>query len=386
MREKVGIVAVAQTSYEAAHDKWRSHELTYHTVEKVLQDTGLKFTNDGTGIDAAVSSSNWIMEGRGISNLPHSDVAGGHLRCETKVSTEGSNAAALAIIQILSGKYDVLLVTASCKESNANQSIVDNFCFEPVFHQKLGLDFLQVAALQQSSYMHKYGISREQCAKVVKKNRRNGLKNPNVRFGGDVSVEDVMGAAMMSYPITSQEIRPVCDGACTLILANEEKTRKLTDKPVWITGMGQSYDVHFIGERDLSGSQALSLSAEKAYQMAGITDPAAELDIAEVSEHYAYQELIWTEALGLCPQGEGGKFIDSGATQINGKIPVNPSGGVLSGNPRMVAGLTRVAECAAQLREEADERQIDGAKKALAHGTNGPCGQEHCVLILEKGF
>jgi acetyl-CoA C-acetyltransferase len=71
---------------------------------------------------------------------------------------------------------------------------------------------------------------------------------------------------------------------------------------------------------------------------------------------------------------------------MNGKVPVNPSGGVLSGNPRMVAGLTRVVECALQLREEADERQIDGAKKALAHGTNGPSGQEHCVLILEKGF
>ncbi len=386
MGNKVGIVAVAQTSYEAAHDKWRSHELTYHTVEKVLQDTGLKFTDDGTGIDAAVSSSNWIMEGRGISNLPHSDVAGGHLRCETKVSTEGSNAVALGVIQILSGKYDVILVTASCKESNASQSIVDNFCFEPIFHQKLGLDFLQAAALQQSSYMHTYGISREQCAKVVEKNRRNGLKNPNVRFGGDVSVDDVMGAAMMAYPITSQEIRPVCDGACTVILANEEKSRKLTDKPVWITGMGQSYDVHFVGERDLAGSQALSHSAKQAYQMAGITDPATEIDLVEVSEHYAYQELIWTEALGLCSQGEGGKFIDSGTTQINGKIPVNPSGGVLSGNPRMVAGLTRVAECALQLWEDAGERQINGAKKALAHGTSGPCGQEHCVLILEKGF
>jgi acetyl-CoA C-acetyltransferase len=195
-----------------------------------------------------------------------------------------------------------------------------------------------------------------------------------------------MNAPVMSYPITSQEIRPVCDGACTLILANEEKTKKLTDKPVWITGMGQSYDVHFIGERDLASSKALSHSARQAYQMAGITDPAAQLDVLEVSEHYAYQELIWTEALGLCDQGEGGKLINSGATQINGKVPVNPSGGVLSGNPRMVAGLTRLAECALQLREEADERQIDGAKKALAHGTNGACGQEHCVFILEKGF
>ena len=386
MRERVGIVAVAQTSYEAAHDWWRSHELTSHTVEKVLEETGLNWAKDGTGIDSTVSCSNWIMEGRAISNVSHGDVAGSHLRCEIKVSTEGANAVAFAMIQILSGKYDVILVTSCCKESNTNQSIVDNFCFEPIFHQKLGLDFLQAAALQQTRYMHKCGISREQCAAVVVKNRKNGLNNPNVRFGADLGLEEVMNAPMLAYPITSQEIRPVCDGACTLILATEEKARKLTGKPVWITGMGQSYDVHFLGDRELAESLSLQEAAKQAYKMAEIADPAKELDLAETSEHHAYEELLWTEGLGLCPPGEGGKLLDSGATQIGGRIPVNPSGGVLSGNPRLVAGMARVIEGALQLREEAGERQIDGARRALVHGTNGPCGQEHCVLILEKGF
>jgi acetyl-CoA C-acetyltransferase len=386
MVERVGIVAVAQTSYEAAHDEWASHELTYHTVEKVLEETGLTWAKDGTGIDASVTCSNWLMEGRGISNMPHSQVAGGHLRCETKVSTEGCAAVFYAMIQILSGHYDVVLVTAACKESNTNQSIVDNFCFEPIFHQKLGLDFLQAAGLQQMRYMHKYGISREQCAQVVVKNRRNGLKNPNVRFGAELRVEDVMGSKIMAYPITSQEIRPVCDGACALILAKEEKAKRLTNKPVWIAGVGQSYDVNFLGERELAESLSLEHAAKQAYKMAGIADPTKELSLVEASEHYAYQELMWTEGLGLCQHGEGGKFIDSGATQVGGQMPINPSGGVLSGNPRMVAGLVRVIECALQLRGEAGERQIDGGRKALAHGTNGPCGQQHCVVILEKGF
>lgn len=386
MADRVGIVAVAQTTYEAAHDNWRSHELTHHTVQKVLEETGLKFVSDGTGIDATVSSSNWLMEGRGISNLPHGDVAGAHLRCETKVSTEGINAVALAVIQILAGKYDVVLVTACCKESNANQSIIDNFCFEPIFHQKLGIDFLQAAALQQSQYMASHGISNEQCAMVVEKNRSNGLKNSNTRFSGNTSVEEVLNSRMMSYPITAHQMRPSCDGAATLILANEEKTRKLTSKPVWITGMGQAYDTHFIGERNLAESLALTTAAKQAYAMANIADPKNEFDLVELSEHYAYQELLWTEALNLCPSGEGGKFMESGDSRINGPIPVNPSGGVLSGNPRMVAGLTRVVECALQLRGEAGERQIDRASKALAHGTNGPCGQEHCVFVLEKGF
>ena len=98
------------------------------------------------------------------------------------------------------------------------------------------------------------------------KNRSNGLKNPNVRFGADLSPGEVMGSRMMAYPITAQEIRPVCDGACALILATEEKAKKLTNKPLWIIGIGQSYDVHFLGERELAESLALEQAAKQAYE------------------------------------------------------------------------------------------------------------------------
>ncbi|MCX6000740.1 MAG: thiolase family protein [Chloroflexi bacterium] len=386
MKERVGIVAVAQTTYEGSHDRWRSHELTSQTVDKVVEETGLTWAKDGSGIDATVTCSNWLMEGRAIANVTHGDVAGSHLRTEVKVSTEGINAVAFAMIQILSGHHDVILVTACCKESNANQSIIDNFCFEPVFHQKLGLDFVQAAALGQMQYMHRYGISREQCARVVVKNRKNGLSNPQVRFGASISPDEVMNAPFLSYPITAKEVRPACDGACSLILAREDKARKLTGRPVWITGMGQSYDAHFLGDRDLAEPRSLQAAAKQAYKMAGISNPGRDINLFEISEHYAYEELLWTEALGLCGPGGAGRLVDSGGTQIGGATPVNPSGGVLSGNPRMVAGMVRVVEGALQLRGEAGGRQVEGARRALAHGSNGPCGQEQCVLILEKGF
>ena len=195
-----------------------------------------------------------------------------------------------------------------------------------------------------------------------------------------------MGSTMLAYPITFSERKPVCDGAVSLILATEEKAKKLTDKPVWITGFGSSFDVHNLGERDLSESISLETAAKKAYKMAGITDPVKELGLVELSEHYAYQEMLWSEGLGLCQRGEGGKLLDSGATARDGKIPINVSGGLLCGNPRLVAGMNRVVECALQLRGEAGERQIDVGNKVLAHGTSGPCGQQHCTLILEKGF
>jgi acetyl-CoA C-acetyltransferase len=118
--------------------------------------------------------------------------------------------------------------------------------------------------------------------------------------------------------------------------------------------------------------------------MGGITNPLKEFDVAEISEHYSYQELLWSEGLGLCGKGEGGKLIDSGKTEMGGELPVNPSGGVLSGIPHCLAGMHSVVECALQLRGEAGDRQVKGAKKALAHGVDGPAGQLQCVITLEK--
>ena len=118
--------------------------------------------------------------------------------------------------------------------------------------------------------------------------------------------------------------------------------------------------------------------------MAGIGRPFGEIDVAEISEEYSYQELLWMEGLGFCGRGEAGKLIDSGKTKLGGKLPVNPSGGVLSGNPNGVAGMVRVAEAALQLRGEAGDRQVKGAKVALAHGVTGICGQHQAVMILGK--
>ena len=107
-----------------------------------------------------------------------------------------------------------------------------------------------------------------------------------------------------------------------------------------------------------------------------------ELDVAEISAEYSYQELLWYEGLGFCDRGEGGNLMDSGITEMSGKLPVNPSGGVMAGNPMQVAGTARVAEATLQLRSEAGDRQVENVKNALAHGFYGPCGQSQCILIL----
>jgi acetyl-CoA C-acetyltransferase len=288
-------------------------------------------------------------------------------------------------MQILSGHHDVVLVVSHCQESQTEARLIENFGIDHIYHRQLGLDFLSGAAMQANRYMHKYGISRQQCAQVVVKNRSNAKRNPFAQSPADLSIKDVISSPMLAYPVTVLDTKPVSDGACALLLATEDKAKKLTDKPVWIKGIANCYDTHYPGDRDLADCASLVSAAKKAYFMAGITNPFREIDVAEISENFSYQELLWMEGLGFCQQGEGGQLIDSRATEIGGELPVNPSGGLLSGVPITVAGLSRVAEAARQLRGEAGEHQIPEARVALAHGTAGLCGQVHCVVVLEKG-
>jgi acetyl-CoA C-acetyltransferase len=137
-----------------------------------------------------------------------------------------------------------------------------------------------------------------------------------------------------------------------------------------------------LGDRDLSDVGILQAAAKKAYDMAGIRNPNKEINVAEVYDAFSYMELMWMEGLGFCDRGAGGAFIDSGKTEMDGSLPVNPSGGVLSAHPVLAAGLARVAEAVLQLRGEAGARQVAGAKVALAHGIEGACAQGHCVFVL----
>ena len=382
MAERVGIVAVAQTKYHPNRADANEGELVYEAIKQVLQETGLTFAQDGTGIDASITCSQDFWDGRTISSCNVMSYVGSHHSDEDKVAEDSLNAVYTAAARILSGHQDIVLVASHCKESQADKRGIENAAFDPIFMRVLGLDFLSAAALQARRYMYKYGITPGQCARVVVKNRGNARKNPFAQEPLDITVEDVLGSQILASPIRQLDTKPTSDGACAMILAREKKAKKLTAKPVWILGVSNCYETHYLGDRDLAECDALVAAAKKAYSMAGITDPMKQINVAEISEEYSYQELLWMEGLGLCSRGEAGKMIDAGVTRMGGQLPVNPSGGMLSGNPTVVAGMTRVAEAVLQLRGEAGERQVAGAKRALAHGFTGACGQLQGVMIL----
>jgi acetyl-CoA C-acetyltransferase len=389
MREQVGIVAVAQTKFSSSRKEASYGEMIWEVVHRVLTETGLKFEaqereDKSPFIDKIISCSEDYWQGRTISDCLYHLEMGALGMDVTKVASDGSFAFYHAFVSILSGQHDIILIVAYRKESETIKSMVENAAFDPIYLRPLGIDFLMAAAMQANRYMHKYGISEEQCAEVVVKNKKNAFLNPYAQEPMELTVKNVLESEMLSYPIKHLDYKPVSDGACAVILAKEDIAKSLADAPVWIAGVGSCYDVHNPGDRDLSDCLSLEIASKKACEMAGIIDPSKEIHIAEISEEYSYQELLWMEGLGLCGRGQAGKLIEEGVTRIGGEMPVNPSGGVLSGNPSGVSGLVRIAEAFLQLKGEAGRRQVAKAQTALAHGFYGQNGQAHCVSILRK--
>lgn len=382
MAGRAGIVAAAVTKFEAAKPYQHLMDLVLEVTDKAVAAAGISLKDD---VEAVVSCSQDHWDGRTISSMPIPDIVCSHLKDESKVAGDGAYAVLYGAMHILSGDNNLILVVSHCEESITDGIMIENWSIDHIFHRMLGLDYTMGAAMQARRYMDKYKVTPEQFAKIVVKNKGNALKNVYAQEAVNLTVDQVLKSKMLADPITELQRKPVSDGACAMIMASEDVARKLTPNPVWITGAGNYYEAHNPGDRDLVECDALVNAARKAYKMAGINNPQKDIDLVELSEYYAYQEMLWSEGLGLCARGEGGKLIDSGSTQMKGSLPINPSGGLLSGIPVTVAGMSRVAEAVWQLQGKAGEHQVDGAKRAVAHGCGGLCGQMHCVLVLEKG-
>ena len=383
MLRKVAIVSAHQTKFEASKPDERFQEMCYPLVKKCLEETGLDYV-PGRGIDFAITCSDDFFDQRTISDGPMGDLVGaGRWGGEEKVASDGAQAIQYAAAGIASGHYDIVIVLAHAKESQVDsRNIVTFHAFEPFYSRFLGLDYTQALGLQAESYMHKWGITEQQLAKVTARALKNGKNNPYAQRTGDFSVNDIMKSKKIVSPIKELDLYPTSDGAVCMILAEEKKARFLTEKPVWITGYGNCYDSYYLGDRNLWEAMSLSVAAGRAYRLAGVTNPIDDLDVAEISVQASYQEPLWYEGLGFADPGEGMKLFESGETDMGKKLPVNPSGGQLCGNPLLLSGIVRAAECFLQLRGEAQKHQVKGTKRALAHGVVGPAGQFHSVLVL----
>lgn len=264
---------------------------------------------------------------------------------------------------IASGMFDTCLVVAEEKMSSAFPHPAGAFLtiFDHTTEQPLKPTLLWIFSIEMNRFMNAHGYRKEDIAQVAVKNKRNALDHPAAQLGAEITAQDVLDSEVMAWPVNRFDVSPTSDGAVALVLAAEHVARRVTEKPVWLDGVGYTLDTAYWTTRDLYYPDYVEVAARKAYEMAGIKEPDKEIDIAEPYDPFTYKELHHLEGLMLCPRGGSVEMLLSGDTQRDGRLPVCPSGGLLGvGNPITAAGLMKVAELFWQLRGEAGARQVPG--------------------------
>jgi acetyl-CoA C-acetyltransferase len=378
--EKVGIVGYNQVKLYSEANYGR-YEMIFEAVRGAIDKAGLKKKD----ITTVISCTNDYYDGRTISNCFTVEVGGGYLVDESKVEMDGAHAVLYGLLRILSGNHKLAVVWGGSMPSCFPYHSARLYETDPTWERPLAyVNDITAAGFQMRAYMEKYGVSKEDIAKVAVKNRKNAAKNPlalKEAQNPNITAKDVLESDIYADPVTELMVAQPCDGVAALLLAPEKQALKITDNPVWITGVGWNQDTYYLGDKDLSGCKSLELAGKMAYSAAGVKNPRNEVQVAELFESYAHEELIFTEALGLTDKGKATEL----NTNIDGTLPINPSGGAISGNPPCGTGLIRIIEATKQIAGEAGNYQVGGVKKAIASGQIGICAQNSIVYVLEGG-
>ena len=375
----VAIVGVGMIKFGRFPEKELT-ELGAQACLLALKDAGMTMKDIQTLVAGNLLESNAtvgqrIMKEIGQTGIPVLNVANA---CAT-----GSTAFREAYMSVASGMYDIalavgceqmgkmgLLGTGGGRGSISPEGIVGSGLMPAVFGQA-GVE-----------HMNKYGTTAEQFAKVAVKNHKHSIHNPYAQYQKEMSLDEVMNARMVAWPNTLYMCCPTGDGAAAAIVTTMEKAKQYTTTPIKVGASVLTSDPWT--ERDLTMMDINTLTrnaAKEAYETAGIGPD--DLDVIELHDCFATAELLHYENLGLCAEGEAGRMIDEGETTIGGRIPVAPSGGLLSkGHPLGATGVANICEIVWHLRGEAGDRQVEGAKVGLAHviGLGSAC----TIQILQR--
>ncbi|MDZ4278875.1 MAG: thiolase domain-containing protein, partial [Dehalococcoidia bacterium] len=222
------------------------------------------------------------------------------------------------------------------------------------------------------AYMRRSNAPDDIGIKVALKDRLNALRNPYAHIQiEDITYEMIAQSPMLWEPVRFHETCPSSDGACAMVLTDERGASRGSRPPAWVLATAMRSEPTMFAGRDQVNPRAGRECAADVYRQAGITDPRRQIDVAEVYVPFSWYEPMWMENLGFAEEGAGWKMTLDGATALDGELPVNPSGGVLSSNPIGASGMIRFAEAAMQVRRQAGEHQVDGVRVALGHAYGG---------------
>lgn len=369
-KQIAAVLGTGQTRHASRRTDVSMAGLCREAVDRAMADAEVGWDE----VDAVVvGKAPDLFEGVMMPELVLADALGATgkplLRVHTAGSVGGSTANVAASL-VQGGVHRRVLAVAFEKQSESNAMWA--LSIMPPFSMPVGAGAGGYFAPHVRSYIRRSGAPPHVGAMVAVKDRRNGSRNPwaHVRQA-DLTVESVLASQMLWDPIRYDETCPSSDGACAMVLG-DEPAAEATGRPVaWIHATAMRTEPTTFAGRDQVSPQAGRDAAAALWAQAGITDPLSEVDVAEIYVPFSWFEPMWLENLGFAAEGEGWKLTESGETAIGGRLPVNPSGGVLSSNPIGASGMLRFAEAAMQVMGRAGEHQVDGAHTALGHAYGG---------------
>ncbi len=387
MRE-VAIIGAGTTKFG---ELWESsfRDIAVEAGIRAIEDAGISGEDIEALYGGNMSAGRFIeQEHIGALIADYSGLAGLHIPATRTEAACASGALALhlAVISVASGWYDLVIAAGVEKMTDVESDVAEDLLassvdrkWEAIYGATLPSLFAQMAR----THMEKYRTTKEQMAKVAVKNHANAVHNPYAQYQRGITIANVLASPLVADPLHVLDCSSIADGAAAVVLCAAEKAKKYTDSPVYVKASAQASDTLSLHDRrDITTMDATVFAAKKAYQMASL-EPS-QIDLAEVHDSYTIAEIIAIEDLGFFDKGEGGRATEEGETEIGGRIPINPSGGLKAcGHPLGATGIRQAVEITQQLRGEAGKRQVPNAKVGLTHNIGGTGGTA-IVHILSR--
>jgi acetyl-CoA C-acetyltransferase len=287
---------------------------------------------------------------------------------------------------IQAGDAEIVAVQGLSKSSNMlTHDELLTFAIDPLYGRQLRESPMFVAGLEMSRFLHETGTTRQQCAEVVVRNRRNALRNPRAGHGCVLELEQVLASEPVCEPLCRLDISPKSDGAVVAVLASEEAVRSLDASPVWVRGIGWCTETPNLESHAWGAAPYMRSAAQMAYRMAGIRSPRSQIDFFEVNDAFSYKQLVHLVALDVFLPNEVGPAAAAGVTEPGGELPVNVSGGSLGMGATMeLDGGQRLLEVVLQLRGQAGESQLRDVSTGLAASWRGVPTTTGAVAVLSN--
>ena len=376
---RAAIVGVAESDLGRTPDR-TVLQLQHQAARAALDDAGFTFDD----VDALFCAGNWAWS----PNLMLAEYLGIRPRYTDTTNIGGSSFEAHighAVAGIEAGLFEVALIAyGSTQRSDRSRNrggytfrLADQF--DPLFGLPMPVGAYALAAMR---HMFEYGTTSEQMAEVAVATRKWASFNEKAFMRDPITIEDVLNSRWISEPLHLLDCCLVTDGGGAVIVASAERARRARKPPVWLIGHGEAHTHNSITNMpDLATHQAAAFSGRDAFAMAGLTP--AEIDVVEIYDSFTITVLLTLEALGFCGRGESGAFVSGQRTAPGGPFPMNTNGGGLSYCHPGMYGIFLLIEATRQLRGECGQRQVEGARTALAHGTGGVLSSAATVILAK---